>query len=59
LNRFLWPGPDLRLVPGKRGEFAYGSVPKQPMLQLRERIAELHRDKRFRMVRRDEANRDR
>jgi hypothetical protein len=56
LNRFLWPGPDLRPVPGKRGEFAYGNVPMQLMLQLRDRIAELHRDKRFRMVRREETD---
>lgn len=53
LNRFLWPGPDLRPVPGRPGAFAYGGLPRQLMLQLRERIAELHRDRRFRMVRRD------
>jgi hypothetical protein len=53
LNRFLWPGPDLRPVPGRPGAFTYGGLPKQLMLQLRERIAELHRDRRFRMVRRD------
>ena len=53
LNRFLWPGLDLRPIPGKPGAFAYGSLPRQLMLQLRERIAALHRDKRFRMVRRD------
>ncbi|MGH7086941.1 MAG: type II toxin-antitoxin system PemK/MazF family toxin [Acetobacteraceae bacterium] len=53
LNRFLWPGPDLRPVPGKPGQFAYGGLPRQLMVQLRERIAELHRDRRFRMVRRD------
>lgn len=53
LNRFLWPGPDLRPVPGKPGAFAYGGLPKQLMVQLKERIAELHRDRRFRLVRRD------
>ena len=53
MNRFLWPGPDLRPVPGKPGVFAYGSLPRQLMLQLIERIAELHRDRRFRAVYRD------
>jgi hypothetical protein len=53
LNRFLWPGPDLRPIPGKPGVFAYGGLPKQLMQQLKERIIELNRDHRFRMVRRD------
>lgn len=56
LNRFLWPGPDLRPVPGKSGEFTYGSLPKQLMLQLRERVTELRRDRRFRMVSRETDN---
>jgi len=53
LNRFLWPGPDLRPIPGQPGVFAYGGLPKQLMQQLKERIIELSRDHRFRMVRRD------
>ena len=53
MNRFLWPGPDLRPVPGRPGAFAYGSLPRQLMLQLRERISELRKDRRFRMVQRD------
>lgn len=53
VNRFLWPGPDMRPISGRPGEFAYGSLPRQIMLQLRQRIAELHRDRRFRMVQRD------
>jgi hypothetical protein len=35
------------------GVFAYGGLPKQLMQQLKERITELNRDHRFRMVRRD------
>lgn len=27
LNRFVWPGPDLRPVAGKPGTFAYGLIP--------------------------------
>lgn len=53
MNRFLWPGPDLRAIPGRQGAFAYGSLPRQLMLQLRERISELHRDRRFRIVARE------
>ncbi len=53
LNRFQWPGPDLRQIRGKPGAFAYGGLPKQLMLHLRERILELHRDRRFRMVSRE------
>ncbi len=53
VNRFLWPGPDLRPIPGKRGMLAYGNLPRQLMLELRERISELHRNRRFRLVSRD------
>lgn len=53
MNRFLWPGPDLRPVSGRPGAFAYGSLPRQLMLQLKERIFELRRDRRFRMVSRE------
>ena len=27
LNRFIWPGPDLRPVPGSTDRFAYGLLP--------------------------------
>lgn len=56
MNRFLWPGPDLRSVPGQPGAFAYGALPRQLMLQLRQRIFELHRDRRFRIVSRNVDN---
>jgi mRNA-degrading endonuclease toxin of MazEF toxin-antitoxin module len=54
LNRFLWPGPDLRPVsPNRPNEFAYGGLPRKLMLRLVDRISELHQNGRFRMVRRD------
>lgn len=53
MNRFLWPGPDLRPIPRRPGVFAYGSLPRQLMLQLRDRVAELHRDRQFRTVLRE------
>lgn len=27
LNRFVWPGPDLRPIPGRPAAFAYGLIP--------------------------------
>lgn len=27
LNRFIWPGPDLRPIPGSTDKFAYGLLP--------------------------------
>ena len=27
LNRFIWPGPDLRPIPGSPDRFAYGLLP--------------------------------
>ncbi len=53
MNRFPWPGPDLRPVPGKPGEFAYGGLPRQLVVRLKDRIIELQRDRRFRMVERE------
>ena len=53
VNRFLWPGPDLRPIPGKPGVFAYGNLPRQLMLELRQRISELHRNRQLRMVSRE------
>jgi hypothetical protein len=33
VNRFVWPGPDLRPIARQRpGEFAYGMLPRQFML---------------------------
>ncbi|MGE0117036.1 MAG: hypothetical protein AB7S71_09395 [Dongiaceae bacterium] len=27
VNRFIWPGPDLRPIPGSASQFAYGMLP--------------------------------
>ncbi len=54
LNRFAWPGPDLRPLPNRPGAFAYGLLPAQLTVRLRDRIAELRRERLFRMVRRDD-----
>jgi hypothetical protein len=54
VNRFLWPGPDLRPIsPNRPNEFAYGGLPRKLMHQLIDRISELHRNGRLRMVPRE------
>ncbi len=40
-NEFPWPGYDLRLVPGKPGEFAYGVLPQKLFAQISRGVAEL------------------
>ena len=54
LNRFTWPGPDLRPVPGRPGTFAYGLLPMLLTLELRNRISELRKLQRLQMVGRDD-----
>jgi hypothetical protein len=54
VNRFLWPGPDLRPIsPRQPNVFAYGGLPRKLMLQLIDRISSLHRNGRIRAVRRE------
>lgn len=52
LNRFTWPGPDLRPVSRDRpGAFAFGSIPLGLLRQVIDRIRE---QRRVRTVRRDD-----
>jgi hypothetical protein len=52
-NDFIWPGPDLRPVPGgDPGTVAYGSLPPGFMRVLRERVDRRWRERRARVVRR-------
>lgn len=47
-NDFIWPGPDLRPVPGgDPSTAAYGYLPPRFMRVLRERLAQRRREKRF------------
>ena len=39
-NDFLWPGPDLRPVPGQAGHFDYGMLPPRFFAHVRDRTAE-------------------
>jgi hypothetical protein len=38
LNRFAWPGYDLRQIPGRTGEYDYGMLPSGLFEQLRQGI---------------------
>jgi hypothetical protein len=42
-NDFLWPGPDLRPVPGKKPtRFAYGMLPPRFFAHIRDKILQAH-----------------
>jgi hypothetical protein len=42
-NDFLWPGPDLRPVPGLRpGRFDYGMLPPRFFAHVRDKILQAH-----------------
>lgn len=53
LNRFAWPGYDLRTIPGKPGEYAYGMLPRPVFEQLRAAILDRQRVTASRVQRRD------
>jgi hypothetical protein len=54
INRFLWPGSDLRPVPGKAaGTYAYGVLPPGLFRQVREGIASWVRSRKLRATPRD------
>ncbi|HMR32973.1 MAG TPA: hypothetical protein PKA13_11260 [Geminicoccaceae bacterium] len=54
-NSFLWPGPDLRLLPGKGPESAaYGFLPPRFFRMLRDRFLALRRQRLAKLVARTE-----
>jgi len=51
LNRFVWPGPDLRPISRQRpGEFVHGVLPAPFMQQVFERLAALRAERKPRIV---------
>ncbi len=52
LNRFLWPGPDLR--PATPGRFEYGLLPAALFEEIRRKILAAHEARKTRTVRRTE-----
>lgn len=54
-NDFLWPGPDLRPIPGIRpGRFHYGMLPPRFFSYVRDSILQAHRLRTLRRVARTE-----
>jgi len=54
-NDFLWPGPDLRPIPGSNpSRFHYGMLPPRFHVYLRDRILQAHARRRLRTVQRTE-----
>lgn len=54
-NDFIWPGPDLRPLPGRDpSTVAYGFLPPGFMQVLRERLEQRRRQRRLRAVSRSE-----
>ena len=54
-NDFLWPGPDLRPVPGaKPPRFEYGMLPPRFFTHVRDRVLAAHRSRRLAQVPRTE-----
>ncbi|HSU04827.1 MAG TPA: hypothetical protein VLI93_04580 [Acetobacteraceae bacterium] len=51
LNRFVWPGPDLRPVSRRKpGQFAYGVLPNAFMLRVFDLLTELRAMRRPRII---------
>ena len=44
LNEFIWPGYDIRSIPGTSGRYDYGFLPPNFYAQLGRRIFELYRE---------------
>ncbi len=54
LNRFAWPGYDLRPIPGQPGRYDYGMLPPGLFQQLREGILARQKARTGRVISRDE-----
>ena len=55
INDFLWPGPDLRPIPGsKPSRFDYGILPPRFFAHVRQRILQAHRERKLGQITRSE-----
>jgi hypothetical protein len=54
INRFVWPGPDLRPIPGRSGAIAYGTLPPRLFQQIKERLLSLAEARSLRAVARSQ-----
>lgn len=53
VNQFIWPGYDLRPVPGKKGEYAYGFLPPRLFETIKAGILDLIIKRRSKITPRD------
>ncbi len=54
VNRFIWPGPDIRPIsPDKPDTFAYGFLPEELLTSIRDQMVAWHRAHRVSIVRRE------
>lgn len=53
VNQFAWPGYDLRPIPGKQGEMAYGFLPPRLFDQIRSGILDIILKRRSNITPRD------
>ena len=54
VNTFIWPGPDLRPIPGKKAVFDYGYLPPKLYDKIRKKMVSLHKSRTLRPVKRTE-----
>ncbi len=52
VNIFIWPGPDLRPVPGDKAIFDYGYLPPKLYDEIREKMVALYKSRHLRPVKR-------
>lgn len=51
VNRFIWPGPDIRPIsPDKPDTFAYGFLPEDLLTSIRDRMVAWHRTRRVSVI---------
>ncbi len=50
LNSFAWPGLDLRPIPGKQGEYAYGLLPRDLFERIRQGVLDLQMQRKGKMI---------
>ena len=53
LNKFVWPGPDIRPIPGTDPpEFSYGLLPNKLFVQIKSKILELYKKGNLKQIKR-------
>ena len=53
VNQFIWPGYDLRPIPGQQRDITYGFLPPRLFNQIRSGILEIILQKRGKIIPRD------